>query len=471
MLMATETSIPRELPDDDPEDVLFNNIYGARTIELNRPKKGNSLNGSMIRKIIPRLLEWEKSDMVNAVIMKGAREKALCAGGDVAALAEWNQQGAEGRQKSKDYFGLEYKLDHLIATYSKPYVSFMDGITMGGGVGLSVHAPFRIATERTRFAMPETRIGFFPDVGASFFLPRVDGQLGKYLALTSEELKGVQAYYHGVATHYIHSSSLPDLELRLSELTIPDYAPHSDRLSIVAATISEFTDALPHDQPMRLRGPLRTLIDSTFSARTVEQIIESLQHAQQRCEKSDPTLAEWAARTLDTLSQRSPTSLKVANHQIHTAARDWDIAQTFEREHCIAGNFMEHPDFVEGVTKQLGKQRGQSPPQWQPARLEDVKTQDVEAMFRPSSGATSSRLELLNKSPAWVYREYPWAGLGLPSQRAVQEFVRQRRPKSKEEVLERFARDGKFGTVQVVEDILERKTGASESGDGLVWYS
>ena len=131
--------------------------------------------------------------MVNAVIMKGAGEKALCAGGDVAVLAEWNQQGAEGRQKSKDYFALEYKLDHLIATYSKPYLSFMDGITMGGGVGLSVHAPFRIATERTRFAMPETRIGFFPDVGASFFLPRMDGQLGKYLALTSEELRGVQA--------------------------------------------------------------------------------------------------------------------------------------------------------------------------------------------------------------------------------------------------------------------------------------
>lgn len=131
--------------------------------------------------------------MISAVIMKGAGEKALCAGGDVAALAQWNQEGPEGVQRSKDYFALEYQLDHVIATYAKPYISFMDGITMGGGVGLSVHAPFRIATERTLFAMPETTIGFFPEVGGSFFLPRLDGFLGKYLALTSERLKGVQA--------------------------------------------------------------------------------------------------------------------------------------------------------------------------------------------------------------------------------------------------------------------------------------
>ena len=133
--------------------------------------------------------------MISAVVMKGVGDRALCAGGDVATLAQWNQEGPEGIARSKNYFGEEYKLDHLIATYSKPYISFMVGITMGGGVGLSVHAPFRIATEKTLFAMPETSIGFFPEVGGSFFLPRLDGQLGKYLALTSERLKGVQALY------------------------------------------------------------------------------------------------------------------------------------------------------------------------------------------------------------------------------------------------------------------------------------
>jgi len=134
--------------------------------------------------------EWEKSQMANVIVIKGAG-RAFCAGGDVAALALDNKTGEEGQQRSKDYFALEYKLDHLIATYPKPYVAFIDGITMGGGVGLSVHAPIRIATEKTVFAMPETTIGLFPDVGAGFFLPRMDGAVGTYLALTSEQLKGV----------------------------------------------------------------------------------------------------------------------------------------------------------------------------------------------------------------------------------------------------------------------------------------
>ena len=195
------------------EDVVFSSTYGLRTIELNRPKKLNSLNGSMARKIIGRLKvcmqitfptlastsnvtntacaqEWEKSDLANTIVIQG-RGRAFCAGGDVAALANWNKSGPEGQQNSTNYFALEYKLDHLIATFKKPYIAYMDGITMGGGVGLSLHAPFRIATENTVFAMPETTIGFFPDVGGSFFLPRMDGGMGTYLALTSEQLKGV----------------------------------------------------------------------------------------------------------------------------------------------------------------------------------------------------------------------------------------------------------------------------------------
>src|SRR5450432_185982 len=225
--MASSTSpapqIPMEQPGDEPDDVLFSTLYGVRTIELNRPKKLNSLNASMARKIIPRLREWEKSDMANIILMSGAGTKAFCAGGDVAALAQQNKGGVEGQKESTDYFALEYQLDHLIATYSKPYVAIMDGITMGGGVGLSVHAPFRIATERTLFAMPETTIGFFPDVGASFFLPRMPGSVGTYLALTSEKLRGVNVFYAGVATHYIHSTSLPSLERRLAELRFKDY--------------------------------------------------------------------------------------------------------------------------------------------------------------------------------------------------------------------------------------------------------
>lgn len=134
--------------------------------------------------------------MANIIVIKGAGEKGFCAGGDVKKLAQQNfpdgvKPSPSGIRASAEYFNTEYTLDHLVATYSKPYVAFMDGITMGGGAGLSIHAPFRIATERTAFAMPETKIGFFTDVGASFFLPRLDGQLGTYLALTGEMLKGV----------------------------------------------------------------------------------------------------------------------------------------------------------------------------------------------------------------------------------------------------------------------------------------
>jgi 3-hydroxyisobutyryl-CoA hydrolase len=187
-------SLIKEQPGDDPEDVSFSQSYGLRTIELNRPKKLNPLNGSMARKIIGRLKEWEKSELANVIVIQGAG-RAFCAGGDVTALANWNREGPAGSQKSSDYFALEYMLDHMIACYPKPYVAYCDGITMGGGVGLSAHAPFRIATENTVFAMPETTIGFFPDVGASFFLPKMDGEMGMYLALTSEQLKGVDVLY------------------------------------------------------------------------------------------------------------------------------------------------------------------------------------------------------------------------------------------------------------------------------------
>ncbi|KAI6908101.1 hypothetical protein KC324_g21875, partial [Hortaea werneckii] len=137
---AYSSSIPiSEQPGDEPNDVLFNSNYGLRTITLNRPQKLNSLNGSMARKIIPRLQEWSKSQLANVVVVKG-EGRALCAGGDVAALALQNKEGQEGQQKSKDYFALEYKLDHMIASYTKPYIAYMDGITMGGGVGLSLHA-------------------------------------------------------------------------------------------------------------------------------------------------------------------------------------------------------------------------------------------------------------------------------------------------------------------------------------------
>lgn len=449
--------LPQELrprAKDEPEDVVFNSKYGLRTIELNRPKKLNSLNASMARKIVPRLMEWEKSDMANVVVMKGAGEKALCAGGDVAELAKVNQASEDGWRDSASYFGLEYKLDHLIATYKKPYISFMDGITMGGGVGLSIHAPFRIATERTVFAMPETTIGFFPDVGASFFLPRMNGSVGTYLALTSERIKGANVFYSGIATHYLHSTSLLALEARLGELRFRDYDTLETRLKLINEAIEEFATGLPHDEPIKIRGAVREAIDRCFCHNTVPEILQAL-------EREQGETKEWAQKTLETLHQRSPTAVHVALRQMRVASR-WSIADTFRREHAIASKFMQHPDFNEGVTALLVRK---DKPTWSPETLEavDKAGSDVAApFFMFEDVPEAERLQLLNDRD---FSEYPHAHLGVPSEKEVEEAVLAGE-RTVEEVAGELVRrrNGRQGIRKVVNEILERKAHVDRAG-------
>ncbi|KAF2873486.1 ClpP/crotonase-like domain-containing protein [Massariosphaeria phaeospora] len=435
-------------PDDDPDDVIFTNNYGVRSIELNRPKKLNSLNGSMARKIIPRLEEWAKSELAGVVVIKGSG-RAFCAGGDVAALAQWNKTGPEGQQKSADYFGLEYKLDHLIATYTKPYVAFMDGITMGGGVGLSIHAPFRIATENTLFAMPETTIGFFPDVGASFFLPRMEGALGTYLALTSDQLRGVDAFYHGVATHYIHSSTLAQLESRLAELQFPDWTSTHKNFKVINATIEEFSTGLPAAKPI-ISGELRTTIDRVFhmDQPNIQAILASLAEVKDS-PKSSEELKAWATKTIDTLHTRSPISVAVTLQQMRVGRR-WNIAETFQREYDIATHFMAHPDFVEGVTARL-IQRRKERPNWQPNTLDQVSQDDVQAFFQQQGRP----LPLISTGNGSQYMEYPHNWIGLPKE---EEILREAGGKKADEVvsnlLERY--EGKQGVREKIAEVLER---------------
>lgn len=439
------------LPDDDPDDVLFDKNYGVRTIELNRPRKLNSLNGSMARKIISRLQEWSKSQMANVVIVKG-KGRALCAGGDVAALARQNSKGPEGQQKSKDYFALEYKLDHLIATYSKPYMSFMDGITMGGGVGLSIHAPFRIATENTVFAMPETTIGFFPDVGASFFLPKMDGAMGMYLALTSQTLNGWDCLSHGVATHYINSAQLPDLESRLGELIFKDYATNHERYRIINNTVEEYVTESELPKP-RHSGYLRFAIDTYFGPQmgSVMDIMDALRRVADPTSEYQPDIAQWAMQTLRIMEERSPTSLAVTFAQLRVSQR-WSIAETFEREHFIASRFMEHPDFVEGVTARL-VDKTENRPLWQPSKVSDLAEQDIASFF---NFPQQPELALLNTAGT-NYSEYPHAWLGLPSQKTIME-ERKKHDSDKQCLRAMLARTNyKFGVKEKVLEVLERR--------------
>ncbi|KAI0381824.1 ClpP/crotonase [Hypomontagnella monticulosa] len=455
--MSTDTirEVPKELETDEPNDVLFNNLYGLRTIELNRPAKLNSLNASMIRKIFPRLVEWEKSDMTNVVVMKGAGDKAFCAGGDVAALAIQNKEGPEGYRKSMDYFSIEYQLDHYIATYRKPYIAFMDGITMGGGVGLSIHAPFRIATERTVFAMPETTIGFYPDVGASFFLPRMAGSVGTYLGLTSDRLTGANVFYSGIATHYLHSTSLPSLESRLAELRFKDYDTMEERLAVIEMTIEEYATGLPSGEPILLGGELRKAIDRCFSKDNVADIIAALK------EEEGPT-KEWAEKTLATLHQRSPTSVHVTLRQMREG-RKWSITETYEREHKMSAKFMRHPDFAEGVTALLiSKEKPKPKPKWQPASLEDIQPGDdiAEPFFQTAGGPPTVQM-VTDRD----YSEYPYQSFGVPTEQDVEALVREGLW-TRDEILEQIIRkkNGRQGISTIVDEILDRKTILYENG-------
>ncbi|KAG9255440.1 enoyl-CoA hydratase/isomerase [Emericellopsis atlantica] len=450
--LSTEAKSIKELPGDEDHDVVFETKYGVRSITLNRPKKLNSLNASMIRKIVPRMVQWEQSDMANVIVLKGAGEKSLCAGGDVTALAEANRSSEDGWKKSAEYFGLEYKLDHYISTYQKPYIAFMDGITMGGGVGLSIHAPFRIATERTVFAMPETTIGFFPDVGASFFLPRMNGAVGTYLALTSERLSGVNVLYSGVATHYLHSSTLPEVEARLAEIRFSDTDDMNTRLRLINGTLEEFVTGLPYDQPMQIAGEVRKAIDRCFSKDSVDEIIAALKA------ETGPT-EEWAQKQLATMQKRSPTAVHVTLRQMRSA-QDWDIAQTFKREAQIATQFMKHPDFSEGVTALLVRKQK---PSWQPATLDDVKDSKstTDAFFEYDEANT---LDLFTDR---TYAEYPYPPeLSMPSERDFRRILKAKQNLTPSQlakaVVEIFKR--RQGVHEIVEEIMARKIVTNEAG-------
>lgn len=400
--------------------------------------------------------------MANVIMITGAGPKAFCAGGDVAELATQNAT-KEGQQKSTDYFALEYQLDHLIATYSKPYIAIMDGITMGGGVGLSVHAPFRIATERTVYAMPETTIGFFPDVGGSFALPRLDGQIGTYLALTSERLVGAQAFYAGIATHYMDSTILAGLTTRLSELVFDDTSSLTQRLDLVNQTISEFTNDLPKPESYEkakygnITGDLRIAVDECFSFDNIQEILDALKSKSQT---SDPYIAEWASKTLKTMSIRSPTSLKVTLAQLRKGAR-WNIDETFIKEHHMAAHFMAHPDFTEGVSARLIN-KPPTEPKWQPATLDEISTEDVNKFFTAREGVTEMTLiEPLDgdvQGPRG-YTEYPHAKFALPREQDIEALTKGMETKSKDahvqEVLSKWGH--KLGVKEKVEDWFERR--------------
>ncbi|XP_064086611.1 3-hydroxyisobutyryl-CoA hydrolase, mitochondrial-like isoform X2 [Macrobrachium nipponense] len=343
-----------------PEAIL-EEIGDKGVITLNRPKALNALNYNMIKIIYPALKEWENTKSL--VIIKGAGEKAFCAGGDVVAIAGTAQdEDAVGNY----FFREEYILNCLVGTFHVPYIALIDGITMGGGVGLSVHGQFRVATERTLFAMPETGIGLFPDVGGSHFLPRLGGRLGMYLALTGHRLKGRDVLKAGVATHVCDSSRIGELEEQLLKLDSP--YPED-----IQAMLSKFQEesTFSKNEPFSLQ-PVLPQIQKCFSGGSVEEIISNL-------EKDG---SEWAEKQIKTLSRMSPTSLKVTFEQIERGAH-LTLQECLSMEHRIVSRIFKGHDFKEGVRALMIDQDNK--PSWSPASLAEVSTEKVEEYFYPLS--------------------------------------------------------------------------------------
>ncbi|NXE65835.1 HIBCH protein, partial [Calcarius ornatus] len=346
---------------DSAAEVLLEKKGGAGVITLNRPKALNALNLSMIQKIYPQIKTWEQDPETFLIIIKGTGGKAFCAGGDIRAITE---AGKVGDKLIQDFFIGEYRLNNAIGTCKKPYVALIDGITMGGGVGVSVHGHFRVATEKTVFAMPETAIGLFPDVGGGYFLPRLSGKIGYYLALTGCRLKGRDVLKAGIATHFVESEKLPALEKDLIALKSPSKEKIADLLNSyhMKCTIDQEKE-FALDEHMEK-------INSLFSANSMEEIVKKL--------KQDGS--PFAMKQLETLNKMSPTSLKLTLRQLREGA-SMSLQEVLRMEYRLSQACMKGHDFYEGVRAVL-IDKDQSP-KWKPAALEEVSDEFVDNCFKP----------------------------------------------------------------------------------------
>jgi enoyl-CoA hydratase len=335
----------------DEDEVLFERRGRAGIITLNRPKALNALTLDMVRRIHPQLSAWEGDDQVALVIIRAAGDKAFCAGGDIRALYDW---GRAGDPAFLAFYREEYQLNAYIKRYPKPYVALMTGITMGGGVGVSVHGSHRVATEGLTFAMPETGIGLFPDVGGTYFLPRCPGQIGAYLALTGSRLKAADALYAGIVSHFVPAENIPDLIDRLIETGQPDGA----------------IEAMARDPGRPQMLEVRDAVDRCFSATGVSNIADKLQRED----------SEWAGKLADTLLSKSPTSSKITFRQIRKGA-GLEFEDCMRLEYRMVNRILSGHDFFEGI-RAVVVDKDQSP-HWRPAELEHVTDDMVDAYFAP----------------------------------------------------------------------------------------
>jgi enoyl-CoA hydratase/carnithine racemase len=344
--------------DTSHAEILFEKRGAAGLVTLNRPAALNAVTHAMVLALRAQLDVWAEDASITRVVIQAAPGRAFSAGGDIRHLYDLGRAGkhAEMLQFWRD----EYPLNAAIKNYRKPYVALIDGIVMGGGVGVSLHGSHRVAGDRFTFAMPEVGIGFFPDVGATWFLPRMPGELGTYCGLTGERLNGADALAAGLATHRIASARFPEL------------------LEGLAGTVSVDAVLAAFAEPAG-EGPVtarRAVIDRLFAASRVEDILAALDSEA----ASTSADAEWAGKTAATMRTKSPLSLKLALAQVRRG-KDWDFDTCMRAEMRIVSRVVHDDDFYEGVRAVIvDKDNG---PRWRPASLAAVSDEEIERHFAP----------------------------------------------------------------------------------------
>ncbi|MBO9707559.1 MAG: enoyl-CoA hydratase/isomerase family protein [Caulobacter sp.] len=322
-------------------------------ITLNRPQALHALNQGMCEAMIAALLDWRDDPEVYMVMIDHAGERGFCAGGDIRKLAH---SGAGDGVEARAFFHTEYQLNHLLFTYETPIVAVMDGVVMGGGVGISMPAHFRIATERTTYAMPETGIGLFPDVGGGWYLPRLPGKAGLWLALTGARIKGADCLRLGIATHFVEFGAVEGLK------------------KAIVADPRRIDETLRKYRADAGKAPLVSFeqdLNRLFVGDSVEQIFEFLE-----ADSSD-----WGRAQLAVMKTKSPQTLKVAFRQLEKGAAMADFADNMAMEYRIGARVVQRHDFIEGVRAVIIDK--DNAPRWDPAKLEDVTDAMLDEIFAP----------------------------------------------------------------------------------------
>jgi enoyl-CoA hydratase len=329
-------------------EVILRSEGGLGRMTLNRPKALNALNLDMCAAMLRQLREWALDPAIRAVVIDAVPGRAFCAGGDLKDIYDW---GRAKDERASRYFTTEYRLNAAIRHYEKPYLALTDGLTMGGGAGVSIHGSFRVASENTVFAMPETAIGLFPDIGASYFLSHLPGQLGMYLALTGLRITPGDMVYTGLATHFVPSAKHSEIVARLSKGESP----------------ADILDSLAAGGGIAPLATHREAIDRAFAKASVLEILGALGDE-----------GDWGRVTADVLRARSPTSLELTFREMRRGA-ELAFNDCMKMEYRLTTRLLSGHDFYEGARAAVIDK--DQKPRWKPDRLESVNPEEVEHLF------------------------------------------------------------------------------------------